>query len=76
MFKRTIRKHRRSDSCFGFNYADLFPGVGFLLTPFYLSVWQLIEEHKEVLDKAKCEYEQLKKVVDELRASEVLLRTF
>ncbi|XP_065854959.1 structural maintenance of chromosomes protein 4-like [Euphorbia lathyris] len=32
---------------------------------------KLIDEHTEVLDKAKTEYENVKKVVDELRASEV-----
>lgn len=34
---------------------------------------QLIDQHKDVLDKAKSDYEKLKKTVDELRASEVLL---
>lgn len=33
---------------------------------------QLIDEHREVLDKAKAEYEKTKRAVDELRASEVL----
>lgn len=34
---------------------------------------QLIDQHKDVLDKAKSDYEKLKKTVDELRAAEVLL---
>ncbi|RVW82691.1 Structural maintenance of chromosomes protein 4 [Vitis vinifera] len=32
---------------------------------------KLIDQHKDVLDKAKSDYEKLKKTVDELRASEV-----
>lgn len=32
---------------------------------------QLIDEHKEVLDKAKSEYESLKRKMDEMRAIEV-----
>lgn len=31
-----------------------------------------MDEHKDVLDEAKSEYEKLKKAVDELRASEVV----
>ncbi|XP_065857259.1 structural maintenance of chromosomes protein 4-like isoform X5 [Euphorbia lathyris] len=37
----------------------------------YEKTQKLIDEHTEVLDKAKTEYENVKKVVDELRASEV-----
>ncbi|XP_015583967.1 structural maintenance of chromosomes protein 4 [Ricinus communis] len=37
----------------------------------YKKTQQLIDQHKEVLDKAKSEYENVKKIVDELRASEV-----
>lgn len=40
---------------------------------FPVLIMQLIDQHKDVLDKAKCDYEKLKKTVDELRASEVLL---
>ena len=36
-----------------------------------MSVVQLIDQHRDVLDKAKNDYEKLKKTVDELRASEV-----
>lgn len=32
---------------------------------------QLIDQHKDVLDKAKSDYEEMKKTVDELRAYEV-----
>lgn len=32
---------------------------------------QLIDQHKEVLDKAKSDYEKMKNTVDESRASEV-----
>lgn len=32
-----------------------------------------MDQHKTVLDEAKSEYEKLKKAVDELRASEVIL---
>lgn len=34
---------------------------------------QLIDQHKDVLEKAKFDYETLKKTIDELRASEVRL---
>ncbi|CAM8972758.1 unnamed protein product [Rhodiola kirilowii] len=37
----------------------------------YKATAELIEQHKEVLDKAKSDYEKMKKTVDELRASEV-----
>ncbi|KAI9154551.1 hypothetical protein LWI28_027999 [Acer negundo] len=37
----------------------------------YNNTQKLIDQHKDVLDKAKHEYEQVKKTVDELRASEV-----
>ncbi|KAK3188084.1 hypothetical protein Dsin_027645 [Dipteronia sinensis] len=37
----------------------------------YNNTLKLIDQHKAVLDKAKHEYEQVKKTVDELRASEV-----
>lgn len=40
---------------------------------FPVLILQLIDQHKDVLDKAKSDYEKLKKTVDELRASEVLL---
>lgn len=33
---------------------------------------QLIDNHKDVLDKAKSDYDNMKKTVYELRASEVL----
>lgn len=33
---------------------------------------QLIDQHKDALDEAKCDYDKVKKTVDELRASEVL----
>lgn len=33
---------------------------------------QRIDQHKDGLEKAKSEYEELKRTVDELRASEVL----
>ncbi|GAV58095.1 SMC_N domain-containing protein/SMC_hinge domain-containing protein [Cephalotus follicularis] len=37
----------------------------------YKNTQKLIDEHKDVLDKAKSDYEKVKKTVDELRASEV-----
>ncbi|KAJ8749963.1 hypothetical protein K2173_013878 [Erythroxylum novogranatense] len=37
----------------------------------YKKTQELIDQHKEVLDKAKSDYENVKRVVDELRASEV-----
>lgn len=37
---------------------------------------QLIDQHKDVLDKAKSDHEKLKKTVDELRASEVCAARF
>lgn len=38
---------------------------------FFHNFLQLIDQHHEVLGKAKSEYEQVKKIVNELRASEV-----
>ncbi|CAA3013817.1 structural maintenance of chromosomes 4 [Olea europaea subsp. europaea] len=37
----------------------------------YKKTQELIDQHKDVLDKTKVEYEKMKKIVDELRASEV-----
>ncbi|KAF5961825.1 hypothetical protein HYC85_003034 [Camellia sinensis] len=37
----------------------------------YKKTQELIDQHKDVLDKAKSDHEELKKAVDELRASEV-----
>ncbi|PIM99573.1 Structural maintenance of chromosome protein [Handroanthus impetiginosus] len=37
----------------------------------YKKTQELIDQHKEVLDQAKSDYEKLKKIVDELRTSEV-----
>ncbi|KAL3846018.1 hypothetical protein ACJIZ3_003421 [Penstemon smallii] len=37
----------------------------------YKKTQELIDQHKDVLDQAKSDYEKLKKVVDELRTSEV-----
>ncbi|XP_022883355.1 structural maintenance of chromosomes protein 4-like [Olea europaea var. sylvestris] len=37
----------------------------------YKKTQELIDQHKDVLDKTKVDYERLKKIVDELRASEV-----
>ncbi|KAM7508004.1 hypothetical protein LguiA_018457 [Lonicera macranthoides] len=37
----------------------------------YKKTQELIDQHKDVLDKAKSDYEELKKTVDQLRASEV-----
>lgn len=37
----------------------------------YKKTQELIDQHKAVLDKTKVDYEKLKKIVDELRASEV-----
>ncbi|RVW31392.1 Structural maintenance of chromosomes protein 4 [Vitis vinifera] len=37
----------------------------------YNKTQELIDQHRDVLDKAKSDYEKLKKTVDELRASEV-----
>lgn len=33
---------------------------------------QLIDKHRDVLDKAKSDYNKMKRTVDDLRASEVL----
>lgn len=38
----------------------------------YFHLVQLIDQHKDALDKAKCDYDKVKKTVNELRASEVL----
>lgn len=38
----------------------------------YPGFLQRIDQHKDGLEKSKSEYEELKKTVDELRASEVL----
>lgn len=43
---------------------------------FSVLIIQLIDQHKDVLDKAKSDYEKLKKTVDELRASEVCAARF
>ncbi|XP_031254210.1 structural maintenance of chromosomes protein 4 [Pistacia vera] len=37
----------------------------------YKNTQKLIDQHKDVLDNAKSDYEKVKKIVDELRASEV-----
>ncbi|ESR44392.1 hypothetical protein CICLE_v10010934mg [Citrus x clementina] len=37
----------------------------------YINTQKLIDQHRDVLDKAKNDYEKLKKTVDELRASEI-----
>ncbi|KAL0377550.1 UNVERIFIED_CONTAM: Structural maintenance of chromosomes protein 4 [Sesamum radiatum] len=37
----------------------------------YKKTQELIDQHKDVLDQAKSDYEKLKKIVDELRTSEV-----
>ncbi|KAJ0042285.1 hypothetical protein Pint_19222 [Pistacia integerrima] len=39
----------------------------------YKNTQKLIDQHKDVLDNAKSDYEKVKKIVDELRASEVQL---
>lgn len=43
------------------------------LKSFFLKIIfvQLIDQHKDVLDKAKSDYEEMKRTVDELRAYEV-----
>ncbi|CDP02233.1 unnamed protein product [Coffea canephora] len=43
----------------------------FIVQENYNKTQKLIDQHKDVLDKAKSDYEKLKKTVDELRASEV-----
>lgn len=42
-------------------------------TVLILCFMQLIDQHKDVLDETKAEYNKLKKTMDELRAAEVLL---
>ncbi|KAI3452303.1 hypothetical protein Pfo_008968 [Paulownia fortunei] len=37
----------------------------------YKKTQELIDQHKDILDQAKCDYEKLKKIVDDLRTSEV-----
>lgn len=37
------------------------------------STVQMIDKHRDVLEEAKSEHDKMKKVVEELRASEVLL---
>lgn len=40
----------------------------------FLYLLQLIDNHKDLLDKAKSDYENMKRTLYELRASEVLWR--
>ncbi|KAJ6421642.1 hypothetical protein OIU84_028922 [Salix udensis] len=52
----------------------IFKGIeekAFAVQENYKKIQELIDQHKEVLDKAKSEHEKVKKIVDELRASEV-----
>ncbi|KAL0350888.1 UNVERIFIED_CONTAM: Structural maintenance of chromosomes protein 4 [Sesamum radiatum] len=43
----------------------------FIVQENYKKTQELIDQHKDVLDQAKSDYEKLKKIVDELRTSEV-----
>lgn len=36
----------------------------------------MIDKHRDVLEEAKSEYDKMKKAVDELRTSEVLLKCY
>ncbi|XP_052198087.1 structural maintenance of chromosomes protein 4-like [Diospyros lotus] len=56
------------------NFLSMFKVIeqkAFTVQENYKKTQALIDQHKDVLDKAKSDYEALKKTVDELRASEI-----
>lgn len=70
-------KYERTQKVYIFYFILMQPGQLYgkkciLLLYDFLYLLQLIDNHKDVLDKAKSDYDNMKKTLYELRASEVL----